>query len=146
MEMARPRSGRKRHRLLRESARRVVLGRHEGVDETMKQVPDSAHRPSGRHRHSPTIRARLSGCKTRCERGYLAKTLRCQLGESTMSKKFVTSILDSPFVALPGENKCAAPYIGERIGENGVGGKWLMGTLLRIALTLMGHGNGVVGG
>jgi hypothetical protein len=44
------------------------------------------------------------------------------------------------------ENKCASPYIGERFGENGVGGKWLMGALLRIPLTLMGHGNGALGG
>ena len=36
-------------------------------------------------------------------------------------------------------------YIGERFGENGVGGKWLMGALLRIPLTLSGQGNGVVG-
>jgi len=63
-----------------------------------------------------------------------------------MSKKFVTSILDSPFVALPGENKCASPYIGERIGENGVGGKWLMGAWLCTPLTLSGQGNWVVGG
>jgi hypothetical protein len=45
-----------------------------------------------------------------------------------------------------GENKCASPYIGERFCENGVGGKWLMGGLLRIPLTLMGHGDGAVGG
>ena len=44
------------------------------------------------------------------------------------------------------ENKCASPYIGERFDENGVGGKWLMGALLRIPLTLMGHGNGALGG
>ena len=44
------------------------------------------------------------------------------------------------------ENKCASPYIGERFGENSVGGKWLMGALLRIPLTLLGHGNGAVGG
>ena len=40
------------------------------------------------------------------------------------------------------ENKCASPYIGERFGENSVGGKWLMGALLRIPLTLLGYGNG----
>jgi len=44
------------------------------------------------------------------------------------------------------ENKCASPYIGDRFGENGVGGKSLMGALLRIPLTLMGHGNGVLWG
>jgi len=57
-----------------------------------------------------------------------------------------TTALSSPFVAPPSENKCASPYIGERFGENGVGGKWLMGALLRLPLTLLGHGNGVVGG
>jgi hypothetical protein len=45
----------------------------------------------------------------------------------------------------PYENKCASPYIGERFGENSVGGNWLMGALLRIPLTLMGHGNGAFG-
>jgi hypothetical protein len=44
------------------------------------------------------------------------------------------------------ENKCASPYIGERFGENSVGGKWLMGAVLRIALTLTGRGQGAVGG
>jgi hypothetical protein len=44
------------------------------------------------------------------------------------------------------QNKCASPYIGERFGENGVGGKWLMGALLRIPLTLSGHRNGAVEG
>jgi hypothetical protein len=44
------------------------------------------------------------------------------------------------------ENKCASPYIGERFGENGVGGKWLIGGLLRIPLTLLSHGNGAVEG
>ena len=44
------------------------------------------------------------------------------------------------------ENKCASPYIGERFGENSVGGKWLMGAVLRIALTLAGRGKGAVGG
>jgi len=42
--------------------------------------------------------------------------------------------------------KCAAPYIGERFGENSVGGKWLMGKWLRIPLTLLGRGKGPVGG
>jgi hypothetical protein len=55
-------------------------------------------------------------------------------------------ILVNPFLTPPSENKCASPYIGERLGENGVGGKWLMGALLRIPLTLSGQGNGVVGG
>jgi hypothetical protein len=44
------------------------------------------------------------------------------------------------------ENKCASPYIGERFGENSVGGKWLIGAGLRIPLTLLGHGQGAVGG
>jgi hypothetical protein len=44
------------------------------------------------------------------------------------------------------EKKCASPYMGERLSENGVGGKWLMGALLCIPLTLMGRGNGVLGG
>jgi hypothetical protein len=44
------------------------------------------------------------------------------------------------------ENKCASPYIGERLGENSVGGKWLMGAVLRIALTLTGRGQGAVWG
>jgi hypothetical protein len=44
------------------------------------------------------------------------------------------------------ENKRASPYIGERFGENSVGGKWLMGAVLRMALTLMGRGQGAVGG
>ena len=44
------------------------------------------------------------------------------------------------------ENKCASPYIGERFGENSVGGKWLMGAVLRIPLTLTGRGNGALGG
>jgi hypothetical protein len=44
------------------------------------------------------------------------------------------------------ENKCASPYIGERFGENSVGGKWLMGAVLRIALTLTGRGQGAAGG
>ena len=44
------------------------------------------------------------------------------------------------------ENKCASPYMGERFGENGVGGKWLMGALLRIPLTFLGHGKGAVRG
>ena len=52
----------------------------------------------------------------------------------------------APALTRSHENKCASPYIGERFGENGVGGKWLMGALLRISLTLMGHGNGAVGG
>jgi hypothetical protein len=55
-------------------------------------------------------------------------------------------ILVNPFLTPPSENKCASPYIGERFGENGVGGKWLMGALLRIPLTLLGQGNEVVGG
>jgi hypothetical protein len=33
------------------------------------------------------------------------------------------------------DNKCASPYIGERFGKNSVGGKWLMGAVLRIPLT-----------
>ena len=44
------------------------------------------------------------------------------------------------------ENKCASPYIGEWFGENSVGGKCLMGAVLRIALTLTGRGKGAVGG
>jgi hypothetical protein len=46
----------------------------------------------------------------------------------------------------PCENKYASPYIGERFGENSVGGKWLMGAGLRIPLTLSGRGQGAVGG
>ena len=42
--------------------------------------------------------------------------------------------------------KCASPYIGERFGENSVGGKWLMGAGLRIPLTLLGRGQGAFGG
>jgi hypothetical protein len=38
------------------------------------------------------------------------------------------------------------PYIGERFGENSVGGKWLMDAGLRIPLTLSGRGRGAVGG
>src|ERR1019366_161117 len=44
------------------------------------------------------------------------------------------------------DKKCASPYIGERFGENSVGGKWLMGAVLRIPLTLTGRGKGAVGG
>jgi hypothetical protein len=44
------------------------------------------------------------------------------------------------------ENKCASPYIGERFVENSVGGKWLMGAVLRIPLTLSGRAQGAVGG
>src|ERR1035437_9375645 len=44
------------------------------------------------------------------------------------------------------ENKCASPYIGERFGENSVGGKWLIGAGLRIPLTLSGRGQGAAGG
>ena len=44
------------------------------------------------------------------------------------------------------ENKCASPYIGERFGENSVGGKWLMGKWLRILLTLLGRGKERLGG
>jgi hypothetical protein len=44
------------------------------------------------------------------------------------------------------ENKCASPYIGERFGENSVGGKWLMGKVLRITLTLSGRAQGAVEG
>ena len=40
----------------------------------------------------------------------------------------------------------ASPYIGERFGENSVGGKWLMGAGLRIPLTLLGRGKGRLGG
>jgi hypothetical protein len=39
-----------------------------------------------------------------------------------------------------------SPYIGERFGENGVGGKWLMGAVLRITLTLSGRGQGALEG
>jgi hypothetical protein len=42
--------------------------------------------------------------------------------------------------------KCASPYIGEPFGENGVGGKWLIGAVLRIPLTLLGRGQGRLGG
>ena len=42
--------------------------------------------------------------------------------------------------------KCASPYIGERFGENSVGGKWLMGAELRIPLTLLGRRQRAVGG
>jgi hypothetical protein len=42
--------------------------------------------------------------------------------------------------------KCASPYIGERFGENSVGGKWLMGAGLRIPLTLLARGQGAFGG
>ena len=55
-------------------------------------------------------------------------------------------ILVNPFLTPPSENKCASPYIGERFGQNGVGGKWLMSALLRIPLTLSGQGNGAVEG
>ena len=44
------------------------------------------------------------------------------------------------------ENKCGSPYIGERFGENSVGGKWLMGAVLRIPLTLTSRVQGAVGG
>jgi hypothetical protein len=44
------------------------------------------------------------------------------------------------------EKKCASPYIGERFGENSVGGKWLIGAGLRIPLTLLGRRQGAVGG
>jgi hypothetical protein len=44
------------------------------------------------------------------------------------------------------EKKCPSPYIGERFGENSVGGKWLMGVGLRIPLTLLGRRQGAVGG
>jgi hypothetical protein len=44
------------------------------------------------------------------------------------------------------ENKCAPSYIGERFGENSVGGKWLIGAGLRIPLTLLGRRQGAVGG
>jgi hypothetical protein len=37
-------------------------------------------------------------------------------------------------------------YIGERFGENSVGGKWLMGWMLRMSLTLLGRGKGAVEG
>ena len=42
--------------------------------------------------------------------------------------------------------KCASSYMGERFGGNSVGGKWLMGEVLRIPLTLIGHGNAAVRG
>ena len=43
--------------------------------------------------------------------------------------------------------KINAPlYIGERFGENSVGGKRLMGAMLRITLTLSGRAQGAVGG
>ena len=42
--------------------------------------------------------------------------------------------------------KCASPYMGERFGENSVGGKWLIGAVLRIPLTLSGRGKRAVGG
>ena len=35
---------------------------------------------------------------------------------------------------------------GERLSGNGIGGKWLMGALLHIPLTLLGHENGAVEG
>ena len=44
------------------------------------------------------------------------------------------------------ENKCASPYMGEPLGENSVGGKWLMGAVLRIPLTLSGRWQVAVGG
>jgi hypothetical protein len=44
------------------------------------------------------------------------------------------------------DNKCASPYIGERFGENSVDGKWLMGAVLRIPLTLTSRRQGTVGG
>jgi hypothetical protein len=44
------------------------------------------------------------------------------------------------------ENKCASPYIGERFGENSVGGKWLISAVLRIPLTLSGRRKGWLGG
>ena len=42
--------------------------------------------------------------------------------------------------------KCASPYIGERFGEKSVGGKWLMGAVLCVALTLTDRGKEAVGG
>jgi hypothetical protein len=48
-------------------------------------------------------------------------------------------------IEKPGE-KCASPYIGERFGENSVGGKWLMGAMIRISLTLSGQRKGAVWG
>jgi hypothetical protein len=36
-------------------------------------------------------------------------------------------------------------YIGERFGENSVGGKWLMDKWLRTPLSLLGRGKGLVG-
>jgi hypothetical protein len=44
------------------------------------------------------------------------------------------------------EKKCASPYIGERFSENSVGGKCLMGAVLRITLTLSGPRQEAVGG
>jgi len=42
--------------------------------------------------------------------------------------------------------KCASPHIGERFGENSVGGKCLISAVLRIPLTLLGRRQGAVGG
>jgi hypothetical protein len=78
-------------------------------------------------------------------------------------QKNTISLTDKPIMADPGrclckeklpvtsyeagcEIKCGSPYIGERFGENSVGGKWLLGALLRISLTLTGRGKGAVGG
>jgi hypothetical protein len=40
----------------------------------------------------------------------------------------------------------ALSYIGKHFAENSVGGKWLMGKWLRTPLSLLGRGNGLVGG
>src|ERR1035437_2577087 len=50
----------------------------------------------------------------------------------------LTEGLPIPNLETGCENKCASPYIGERFGENSVGGKWLIGAGLRIPLTLLG--------
>jgi hypothetical protein len=68
-----------------------------------------------------------------------------KLGQSRVTKQLDTVHLRSSFGAAC-ENKCASPSIGEPFGEYSVGGKWLMGELLRIPLTLLGHGYGALGG
>jgi hypothetical protein len=112
---------------------RMILSRHDSVCFVLLLCRKSPYAASKLEDCSPERKGRFAF--------FWFQALAPDLGPHWINL-WIDAFLNRP----SRENKCASPYIGERLGENSVGGKWLMSALLRIPLTLMGRGIGALGG